>query len=66
MDTTFSPIESVSLEVPDPASAAAFYETAFGLGDRLGVRAAADAPTSGFQGSRCRWWSRSRATSMCS
>jgi len=40
-------IESVILEVPDPAAAAAFY-AAFGLGSRLGVRAA-DAPTTGFR-----------------
>jgi predicted lactoylglutathione lyase len=50
MDTTFSPIESVTLEAPDPAAAEAFYDAAFGLGDRLGVRAADDAPTSGFRG----------------
>jgi len=42
-------IESVILEDPDPAAAEKFYATAFGLGDRLLVRAA-DAPTSGFRG----------------
>ena len=42
-------IESVILEVPDPAAAEKFYAAAFGLGDRLWVRAA-DAPTSGFRG----------------
>src|SRR5215217_8366189 len=42
-------IESVLLEVPDPASAEAFYSAAFGLGDRLRLRAS-DAPTSGFRG----------------
>jgi hypothetical protein len=42
-------IESVILEAPDPAAAEKFYATAFGLGDRLLVRAT-DAPTSGFRG----------------
>lgn len=42
-------IESVILEVPDPAAAKAFYTAAFDLGDRLRVRAC-DAPTSGFRG----------------
>jgi predicted lactoylglutathione lyase len=42
-------IESVILEVPDPAAAGAFYAAAFGLGDRLRVRAS-NAPTSGFRG----------------
>ena len=42
-------IESVILEAPDPAATEKFYATAFGLGDRLLVRAA-DAPTSGFRG----------------
>ena len=42
-------IESVILEAPDPAAAEQFYATAFGLGDRLLVRAG-DAPTSGFRG----------------
>ena len=42
-------IESVILEVPDPAAAEAFYTAAFGLGARLGVRAS-DAPTTGFRG----------------
>ena len=42
-------IESVILEVPDPAAAEAFYAAAFGLGDRLRVRASG-APTSGFRG----------------
>ncbi|GLX02537.1 glyoxalase [Microtetraspora sp. NBRC 16547] len=40
--------ESVTLEVPDPAAAAAFYE-AFGLGSYVNVRAS-DAPTTGFRG----------------
>ena len=42
-------IESVILEVPDPAAAEEFYAAAFGLGDRLRLRAA-DAQTSGFRG----------------
>ncbi|WP_040800628.1 glyoxalase [Nocardia higoensis] len=42
-------IESVLLEVADPAAAHAFYDAAFGLGERLRVRAT-EAPTSGFRG----------------
>ena len=42
-------IGSVILEVPDPAAARAFYAAAFGLGDRLSVRAS-NAPTRGFRG----------------
>ena len=42
-------IESITLEVPDPAGAEAFYATAFGLGDLLALRAS-DAPTTGFRG----------------
>ena len=42
-------IESVILDVPDPSAAAAFYAAAFGLGDRLDVRAS-QAPTTGFRG----------------
>ena len=42
-------IESVTLEVPDPSAADAFYRAAFGLGDRLGFRAS-EAPTTGFRG----------------
>jgi catechol 2,3-dioxygenase-like lactoylglutathione lyase family enzyme len=41
-------IASVTLEGPDPAAAEAFYDEAFGLGDRLDVRAS-DAPTTGFR-----------------
>lgn len=41
-------IDSVILEVPDPAAASAFYAAAFGLGDRLGFRAS-DAPSTGFR-----------------
>jgi catechol 2,3-dioxygenase-like lactoylglutathione lyase family enzyme len=42
-------IESVTLEVPDPTSAEAFYTAAFGLGSPLGLRAS-EAPTTGFRG----------------
>jgi predicted lactoylglutathione lyase len=42
-------IESVTLEVPDPTVATAFYTAAFGLGPRLRVRAS-DASTTGFRG----------------
>ena len=42
-------IESLTLEVPDPAAAGAFYEAAFPLGDRIAFRAS-DAPTTGFRG----------------
>ncbi|MGW0121510.1 glyoxalase, partial [Streptomyces sp. NPDC003327] len=41
-------IASVTLEVADTAAAAAFYD-AFGVGDRIKVRAS-DAETSGFRG----------------
>src|SRR5262245_38792311 len=44
-------ITSVVLEADDVAAAETFYADAFGLGDRLRVRAAgADAATSGFRG----------------
>ena len=42
-------IESVTLEADDPQGAAAFYRAAFGLGDKVRVRASR-APTSGFRG----------------
>ncbi|WP_328461057.1 glyoxalase [Streptomyces sp. NBC_00448] len=42
-------IESVIIEAEDPAAAENFYATAFGLGDRIRVRAA-EAPTTGFRG----------------
>jgi catechol 2,3-dioxygenase-like lactoylglutathione lyase family enzyme len=42
-------IESVTLEVPDPAAANAFYTAAFGLDDQLALRTS-DAPTTGFRG----------------
>ena len=41
-------IESLVLDVPDPAAAEAFY-TAFGLGEQVRVRAAEE-PSSGFRG----------------
>ncbi|MEV0247463.1 glyoxalase [Nocardia sp. NPDC050712] len=40
---------NIHLEVTDPEASAAIYETAFGLGERLGFRAS-QAPTSGFRG----------------
>lgn len=42
-------IDSVTLEVTDLSTARSFYDAAFGLGDRLHLRAT-DAPTSGFRG----------------
>jgi hypothetical protein len=42
-------IESVTLEVPDPSTAEAFYDSAFGLGSKLALRAS-ETPTSGFRG----------------
>jgi hypothetical protein len=44
-----SSIQSVTLDVADTTAAETFYTAAFGLGDRLRVRAS-DAPTSGFRG----------------
>jgi predicted lactoylglutathione lyase len=44
-----SAIRSLTLEVPDPAAAGAFYDAAFDLGPRLRVRRA-EAQTSGFRG----------------
>jgi predicted lactoylglutathione lyase len=41
-------IESVTLEVPEPTAAGAFYSAAFGLDDPLALRAS-DAPTTGFR-----------------
>ncbi|WP_395245139.1 glyoxalase [Agromyces sp. MMS24-K17] len=49
---TITTIDSVTLETDDTAAAAdaeRFYATAFGIGDRVKVRAT-DAPTSGFRG----------------
>jgi uncharacterized glyoxalase superfamily protein PhnB len=42
-------IDSITLEVADPAAASAFYAAAFGLDDRLKFQAS-EAPTSGFRG----------------
>src|SRR5215831_19621524 len=42
-------IESVTLEVGDPAAADAFYTAAFGLGTTVRVRAS-EAPATGFRG----------------
>jgi catechol 2,3-dioxygenase-like lactoylglutathione lyase family enzyme len=42
-------LDSVVLEVDDPAAADAFYTSAFGIGTLLGVRPS-EAPTSGFRG----------------
>jgi predicted lactoylglutathione lyase len=51
MDTTVcsTSVQSVVLEVPDPAAAGAFHTAAFGVGDRVRVRAS-EAPTAGFRG----------------
>jgi len=42
-------IESITLEVAEPALASTFYTAAFGLGTELGLRAS-EAPTTGFRG----------------
>jgi predicted enzyme related to lactoylglutathione lyase len=42
-------ITSVTLEVPDPAAADAFYSATFGLGAQVRFRAS-EAPTTGFRG----------------
>ncbi|MEO3824129.1 glyoxalase [Actinomadura sp. B10D3] len=42
-------IESVTLEVDDPAAAELFYKTAFGLDGQIRLRAS-EAPTTGFRG----------------
>jgi predicted lactoylglutathione lyase len=44
-----TPIESVTLEVPDPSVADAFYAAAFGFGAPVALRAS-DVSTSGFRG----------------
>ncbi len=46
---TMTSIECVTLEVPDPTAADAFYTASFGLGTQVGLRAS-DAPTTGFRG----------------
>jgi catechol 2,3-dioxygenase-like lactoylglutathione lyase family enzyme len=42
-------IDSVTLEVPDPAAVTGFYDSALGLGTQVRLRAA-QAPTTGFRG----------------
>ncbi|MFD4181412.1 glyoxalase [Rhodococcus sp. NPDC058514] len=42
-------IEPITLEVPDAKAAEAFYTAAFGLGDKVRVRASEE-PTTGFRG----------------
>lgn len=42
-------IDNITLEVADPSAAATFYDTAFGLGSQVRLRAS-DAPTEGFRG----------------
>lgn len=42
-------VTSLTLEVPDPSSAGAFYRAAFGLGPQVRFRAG-EAPTTGFRG----------------
>jgi predicted lactoylglutathione lyase len=42
-------IESLTLDVPDPRAANAFYTGAFGLGNQVALRAS-EAPTTGFRG----------------
>ncbi len=42
-------IESITLEVPDPTLASAFYTAAFGLDKQVRLRAS-DAPSTGFRG----------------
>jgi uncharacterized glyoxalase superfamily protein PhnB len=48
MNLTMTSIESITIEATDVAAAEAFYAAAFGLGDRIRVRAS-DAPTTGFR-----------------
>ncbi|MBF6189701.1 MULTISPECIES: VOC family protein [Nocardia] len=49
LTTDQAAIDSVVLEVPDPDAAEAFYAAAFGLGDKVRLRAS-DAATTGFRG----------------
>jgi predicted lactoylglutathione lyase len=46
---TMASIDSVTLEVADPAAAGRFYTAAFGLGNQVRLRAS-EAPTTGFRG----------------
>jgi predicted lactoylglutathione lyase len=48
MNLTMNSIESITIEATDVAAAETFYAAAFGLGDRIRVRAS-DAPTTGFR-----------------
>jgi predicted lactoylglutathione lyase len=43
-------IDSVTLEVPDPSAAEAFYAAAFGVDGKVNVRGVAEASTTGFRG----------------
>jgi hypothetical protein len=56
-------IESVTLEVPDPAAAGVFYTSAFGLGDRVCASVPRRHQLPVFAGSCCRSWCPSRAPS---
>lgn len=47
--TAMTSIENITLEVADTAAAERFYAAAFGLGDRLRLRAS-EAPSTGFRG----------------
>jgi predicted lactoylglutathione lyase len=44
-----TPINSITLEVPDPKAASSFYASAFGLDDLVNLRAS-DSATNGFRG----------------
>jgi predicted lactoylglutathione lyase len=43
-------LQSVTLDVPDPTAADAFYTAAFDLDGQVSVRPASEAPTTGFRG----------------
>jgi hypothetical protein len=47
--TVLTTVDSLTLDVADPAAAEAFYAAAFGLGSLVRVQAS-DAPTTGFRG----------------
>ena len=47
--TCMTSIDSITLEVADPAAAEIFYKAAFGLGDKVRLRGSG-APTTGFRG----------------
>jgi hypothetical protein len=49
VETAATAITALTLEVPDPAAADAFYRAAFGLGSQLRFRVS-DVPTTGFRG----------------